>query len=375
MPLLRKRRHAKSKTSFKVVQGKGAEKHHWYFEKNNATSEDYTAILSSVFQPSNEPKPHFNYGVIAFRFEAEKKGEQYKVSAAIRGFVQLISPTKCTKAAFLEMIDVDVDAFEPSDVIYDYPEENIQADSFRLLVLAGNKGSVEGGTLRRRGPPRMQSERDGMEDSTYGVTRRSGNDHVNVTQELLTDNWDDFYTTHPTSSSQINHSRSKRTIYPVDRYVPELASPSVGILENSGRDSSSRKGDEVARGRRSSLEELSGDTSPDEEEEEEVPKKKSMKKSGDYCTGRVKPTTHEGVAVVSNEEHRSRNIEPQGGGNVNNQEDAEMATTEMDINDDMVRNFLKTLTNDQLKSYLNEHSDSNPSGSKRSSDGDNEDVA
>ena len=117
--------------------------------------EDYAAVLCSVFKPNNEPKPHFNYGVIAFRFEAEKKGEQFKVSAAIRGFVQLMSPTKCTKAAFLVMIDVDIDTFEPSDVIYDYPEENIQADSFRLLVLAGNEGCVEGGTLRRRGPPRI----------------------------------------------------------------------------------------------------------------------------------------------------------------------------------------------------------------------------
>jgi len=42
------------------------------------------------------------------------------------------------------MIDADVEAFEPKDTIYNYAEEKIQADSFRLLILSDNKGSVEG---------------------------------------------------------------------------------------------------------------------------------------------------------------------------------------------------------------------------------------
>ena len=119
MPLAKKVRQTRSKASLKSGQTKMPEKHHWYFEKTNATSDDYALVVASLFGANDEPKRMFNYAVVSFKFDAEKKGDKFKVNAVVRGFVQLKSPNKCTKQIFLDMIDADVEAFEPEDTIYD----------------------------------------------------------------------------------------------------------------------------------------------------------------------------------------------------------------------------------------------------------------
>jgi hypothetical protein len=137
--------------------------------------------------------------------------------------------------------------------------------------LSDNKGSLEGVTLRRRGPPRLLVEPEETEDPAWKRSNSSVYGQVEVTRELLTDNWDDYYNKHNESSPDRNISRSKRPIFPVDRYVPDVASGSVAIVDKNGKHTTWGRG-----------------------ADRDIPKRKF----------------HETVIVDSNEEDRERSWKP-----------------------------------------------------------------
>jgi len=220
---------AAPKSLLKAPQVKPPEKHHWYFEKKDITPDKYGRIVTTFFPDGMHVTEELQYAVVSMHFQAIKIDNGFDVIAIAKGFVQLKSPAKCTKEQFLDLFKIDVDAYEPDDLVCLTTESNIQADSFRLLVLNEHYTYMEGGEIRRRGPPKIASEVEAVSQPTEAKTQ------INFKEELLQGSWTVVPPPNERSSTLANGncSKSSRSVIQGNRSIPIVAATSVAV----GRDS------------------------------------------------------------------------------------------------------------------------------------------
>ena len=223
----KKKHMAASKSVMKTIQVKPPEKHHWYFEKRDITPETYGRIVGTFFPDGINVSGEVRYAIVSMHFQAIKNDNGFDVIAIVKGFVQLESPTKCTKEQFLDMFQIDVDAYEPDDVLCLTAESNIQPDSFRLLVLNEHYSYVEGGNIRRRGA-KLATEVEAVSQPSEAKPR------INFKNDLMS-SWDFLPSLKEKKSTVANGncSKSDRSVVQGNRSIPLVAATSVAVGRGS----------------------------------------------------------------------------------------------------------------------------------------------
>ena len=217
------------KPASRAPQVKLSEKHHWYFEKKNATSKDYAEIISAFFPDGGALSDKVQYAIVSYCFEAARNDRGFDVCATVKGFIQLASPVKCTKDQFFDMFGIDVNAYEPDDLIYTTPESCIQPDSFRMMVLCHSNGFKEGGDIRKRGP-KVTTEMEPVSQAEETKTEETKTE-VNFSNDLLTD-WTEFLLPTKKKNDIISNAtglQMKRSDSATSQEIPLIASPSVAV--------------------------------------------------------------------------------------------------------------------------------------------------
>jgi hypothetical protein len=212
------------KTASKAPQVKLPEKHHWYFDKQNVGSKEYGEIVNAFFPDGEAISDMVTYAVVSYCFEAVRNDKGFDVCAVVKGFVQLKSPVKCNKEQFYEMFGIEVNAYEPDDLIYTTPESGIQPDSFRMIVLCHHVGFKEGGEIRRRGP-KLTTEAESISNS--GEIKPV----INFSEDLMSSEW-----VFPLPTKEKKKVCSNGTVTKINdsdvstsRNFPVIASPSVAV--------------------------------------------------------------------------------------------------------------------------------------------------
>lgn len=250
------------KPASRAPQVKLSEKHHWYFEKKNAGSKDYAEIISAFFPDGGALSDKVQYAIVSYCFEATRNDRGFDVCATVKGFIQLASPVKCTKDQFLDMFGIDVNAYEPDDLIYTTPESCIQPDSFRMMVLCHSSGFKEGGDIRKRGP-KVTTETESVSQTEETKTEETKAE-VNFSDDLLTE-WPEFLPTKKKSDiiSNATALKMKRSDSAISQEIPLIASPSVAVARGALTTTSGNSGNFTdRRGLRTNFEMSTSAVSP-----------------------------------------------------------------------------------------------------------------